>query len=80
MLQISLMLAWLLVEVPLDYIFKVDFRHTRWMIIGYVALFFTAPEACSVSPQPQAPLDRHGRILFRAMAVLAFVQLGLNGQ
>ena len=41
-IQIALVLAWLLVEVLLDYILKIDFRQVRWMVIAYVTLFFAA--------------------------------------
>lgn len=38
--QIGCMLAWLLVELLLDYILKIDFRNVRWIVISYVVLFF----------------------------------------
>ncbi len=41
-IQIAIMLAFILVELLLDYILKVDFRHIRWMTITYVTLFFAA--------------------------------------
>ena len=31
------MLLWLLVELLLDYILKIDFRSVQWMVISYVS-------------------------------------------
>ena len=39
-IQIGLMISFLIVELGLDYIFKVDFRHTQMIVIPYVMLFF----------------------------------------
>ena len=39
-IQIAAILLWLVVELFLDFILKIDFRHTRWMVITYVILFF----------------------------------------
>lgn len=41
-IQLSVMLTFILVELFLDYIFKVDFRNTRWIVISYATLFFAA--------------------------------------
>jgi len=38
--QLSLMLLFIITECLLDYIFKINFRSTRWMAIAYVMLFF----------------------------------------
>jgi hypothetical protein len=46
--QVGLMLAWLLVELLLDYILRAEFRSVRWMVIGYVVLFFAGAGGCSV--------------------------------
>ncbi len=40
--QLGIMLTFIVVEFFLDYLFKVNFRHTRWMVITYVTLFFAA--------------------------------------
>ena len=39
-IQIGLMVAWLIAELLLDYIFKIDFRHVWWTVISYFVLFF----------------------------------------
>jgi hypothetical protein len=41
-IQLGVMLTFILVELFLDYLFKVDFRNTRWMVIAYATLFFAA--------------------------------------
>jgi len=38
--QLGVMLGFITVELFLDYIFKVDFRHTKWMAISYAMFFF----------------------------------------
>jgi hypothetical protein len=46
-IQIGLMLAWLVLELFLDYMLKIDFRHIRWAVVVYVTLFFAERAACS---------------------------------
>ncbi len=79
-IQIGCMLAWLFVELLLDYVLKIDFRQVRWMVIGYVTLFF----AGSGGLMGLASLAGKGwtilaAILFLSMAVLAFVQRRATG-
>jgi hypothetical protein len=38
--QIGCTLAWLLLELLLDYTLKIHFRNARWIVISYVVLFF----------------------------------------
>jgi hypothetical protein len=79
-IQIGCMLAWLFVELLLDYVLKIDFRQVRWMVIGYVTLFF----AGSGGLLGLASLAGRGWsilavVLFLIMAVLAFVQRKVTG-
>jgi hypothetical protein len=79
-IQIGCMLAWLFVELLLDYVLKIDFRQVRWMVIAYVTLFF----AGSGGLLGLATLAGRGwtilaAILFLSMAVLAFVQRSVTG-
>jgi hypothetical protein len=79
-LQIGLMLAWLVVELLLDYVLKINFRAVRWMVIGYVTLFF----AGSGGMLGVASLAGRGwiipaGILFLVMAALAFIQRAVTG-
>ena len=41
-IQLILMISFLLIELFLDYIFRVEFRQTRWMVITYVTIFFAS--------------------------------------
>lgn len=41
-IQAGFVLLWLALEWVLDDLLKLDFRHTRWMVITYVVLFFAA--------------------------------------
>ena len=78
--QIGLMLVFLLVELLLDYIYMVDFRQVRWMVISYVMLFFAATGGLlGVAAYAGRTWTLAAVILFLVMAVLAFVQRALTG-
>lgn len=80
-IQIGCMLAWLLVETLLDYIFKVDFRHVSWMVISYVVLFFAGTGGMlGVAVNSGRRWSIAAIILFLFMAILAFVQRTVTGQ
>jgi len=79
-LQCGLMLAWLALELYLDYIGQVDFRHTRWVVIAYVTLLFAGSGGMiGVASLAGRPWTVAAIILFLAMAVLAFVQRAITG-
>lgn len=79
-LQTGLMLAWLVVEALLDYILKIDFRHTRWMVIAYVMLFFAGTGGMlGVAANAGREWSLAAIVLFLIMAVLAFVQRAATG-
>jgi hypothetical protein len=79
-IQISLMIAWLVVELLLDYILKIDFRQVRWMVISYVVLFFAgAGGMIGVAANAGRGWSILAVILFLIMAVLAFVQRTVTG-
>ncbi len=79
-LQIGLMLLWLLAELLLDYIFKIDFRRSGWMMICYVTLFFTATGGMlGVASLAGRGWTIVSVVLFLVMAILAFVQRNLTG-
>ena len=78
--QISLMLGWLLVELLLDYILKIEFRQVRWMVISYVVLFFAASGGMlGVAAHAGRAWTISAVILFLVMAVLTFVQRAVTG-
>jgi hypothetical protein len=78
--QICLMLAFLLAETLLHFVLKVDFRRTRWMVICYIVLFFSAMGGMlGVAALGGRPLTVAAGTLFLAMAVMAFVQRAITG-
>jgi hypothetical protein len=78
--QIGLMLAWLLVELCLDYVLKINFRQTRWMVISYVVLFFAGSGGMlGVAANAGRGWTISAVILFLIMAALAFVQRAVTG-
>ncbi len=74
------MIAWLILELLLDYILKIDFRQVRWMVISYVVLFFAgAGGMIGVAALAGRGWAILAVILFLVMAVLAFVQRAATG-
>lgn len=79
--QLSLMIAYLLAEFLLDYVFKVDFRSVRWMTIAYVTLFFAGTGGMlGIASHAGKAWMYVSIVLFLAMAVLAFVQRAITGE
>jgi hypothetical protein len=79
-IQFGCMLAWLALEALLDYILRVDFRNIRWMVIGYVVLFFAGTGGLlGVASNAGRGWSISAIILFLIMAVLAFVQRAVTG-
>ncbi len=79
-IQIAAILLWLVVELFLDFILKIDFRHTRWMVITYVVLFFAgAGGLLGIASNAGKPWSIIGIILFLIMAVLTFLQRSVTG-
>jgi len=79
-IQIILILLFLLVELLLDYILKIDFRQVRWMVISYVTFFFAATGGMlGVAANGGRTWTISTVILFLVMAVLAFVQRAVTG-
>jgi hypothetical protein len=79
-IQISCMLAWLIMEALLDYILKIDFRQVRWIVISYVVLFFAGSGGLlGVATNAGRGWSIPAIILFLIMAVLTFVQRAITG-
>ena len=79
-IQIGCLLAWLVVEVLLDYILKVNFRNISWMVISYVVLFFAGSGGMlGVAANAGRRWSIPAIILFLIMAVLTFVQRRITG-
>lgn len=79
-IQIGLMLLWLVVELLLDYVLRIDFRQIRWMVISYVTLFFAGTGGMlGVASHAGRGWNIVSIMLFLIMAVLAFVQRKVTG-
>jgi hypothetical protein len=79
-LQIGLMLAFLFVELFLDYVLKIDFRNTRWMTIAYVMVFFSGSGGMiGVASQAGRAWAIPAIVLFLVMTALAFIQRAITG-
>lgn len=79
-IQIVCILVWLAVSALLDYILKIDFRSTRWMVIAYVVLFFAGSGGLlGIAALAGRQWTTLAVALFLIMAVLAFVQRGVTG-
>ncbi len=79
-IQMGCMFAWFIVEALLDYILKVNFRTTNWMVIGYVVLFFAGSGGLlGVAANAKRSWSIPAIILFLVMAVLTFVQRSVTG-
>ena len=80
MIQISLMLVFLLLELLLDYILAVEFRQAGWAVISYVTFFFAATGGMlGLAALAGRAWTIPAVILFFIMAVLAFVQRAVTG-
>ena len=78
--QIGLMLVWLLVELLLDYVLKIEFRNVGWMVISYVVLYFAgAGGMLGVAANAGQGWMILTVILFLIMAALAFIQRAVTG-
>jgi hypothetical protein len=81
LLQLVLMIVYLLAELLLDYIFKIDFRSVRWMTIAYVLLFFAGTGGMiGVASHAGRGWMYASIVMFLAMAALAFAQRAVTGK
>jgi len=79
-IQLGLMIGFIIVELFLDYVFKVDFRHTKWMVISYVMFFFAGTGGMiGVASQAGKSWTILSIILFLVMTALAFLQRAKTG-
>lgn len=78
--QLSVMLAWLVVLFMVDYVFRFDFRQTQWMVIAYVMLYFAGIGGMiGISAQAGRGWALSAMILFVIAGILAFVQRAVTG-
>jgi hypothetical protein len=78
--QIILMLVFLIMEILLDYILKINFREVRWMVISYVVIFFAGTGGMiGVASHAGRGWTLSSIILFLIMASLSFIQRAITG-
>ena len=78
--QLGSMLLWLVLLFLVDYVFEVDFRQTRWMVISHVMLYFAGAGGMSgIAAEAGRGWTTSAIILFLVAAVLAFVQRAVPG-
>lgn len=74
-IQIIVVVVWLIVELFLDYIFKIDFRKVKWVVIIYVMLFFAAGGGMiGIASNAGIIGTTVSIILFFVMGIMAFIQ------
>ncbi len=78
--QLGLMILYLIIELLVDYIFKLDFRNVRWMTITYVTLFSAATGGMmGIAAHAGKGWSFASIALFIVIMVLAFVQRRITG-
>jgi hypothetical protein len=79
-IQIVMMMAFLLIELFLDYILKINFRNIKWMTIIYVMFFFGGTGGMiGIASRSGKPWTISAILMFTIMTILAFVQRAITG-
>lgn len=79
-IQVGLMLIFLAALFFVDYVFKVDFRQTQWMVVSFVVLYFAAMGGMiGVAALAGRGWATSAIVLFLIAGVLAFVQRAVTG-
>jgi hypothetical protein len=77
---LGLMILFVLFELIVDDILRVDFRSVQWTVIPYVMFFFAATGGMiGVARQAGKAWSMVTYMIFLVMAVLTFVQHGITG-
>jgi len=80
-IQIGLMITYLVVELMLDYILKVDFRQNQRIVLPYIMLFFSGTGGMiGVASHAGKVWTIVTIISFLIMAIFTFVQRYVTGQ
>jgi len=81
LLQVGLMIVFLITEWLLDYVYRVEFRSIKWMVVLYVTLFFAATGGMiGVAALAGNVWMILAIVTFFAMGVLAFYQRHVTGK
>jgi hypothetical protein len=77
---LALMVLFVLFELVVDQIFRIDLRSAQWAVIPYVMFFFAATGGMiSVAAQAGKWWISLTCVIFIIMVVLAFAQRGITG-
>jgi len=75
-----LMILFLLFELVVDHILRLDFRSVHWAVVPYVMFFFGATGGMiGVAAQAGKPWAIVTTLTFLIMATLAFIQRSMTG-
>ena len=78
--QVGLMLLWIVALFLVDYVFKIDFRQTQWMVITYVVIYFAGLGGMiGVAARAGRGWMLSAIALFFIAGILAFVQRAVTG-
>jgi len=79
-IQISAILLFILMELFLDYVFKIDFRNVLWLTISYVIFFFAGTGGLiGIASLTGKRWGTVAIVLFLIMTFLAFWQRAKTG-
>jgi len=79
-LQVALMLTWLMVLFIVDYVLKIEFRQTQWMVVSFVVLYFAGMGGMiGVAAEAGRGWAISATVLFILAGILAFVQRAITG-
>jgi hypothetical protein len=79
-IQLIAILLFIVIELLLDYILKVDFRRVKWMTILYVIFFFAGTGGLiGIASQAGRTWSLVAIVLFLVMSMLAFWQRAKTG-
>ena len=79
-IQVGLMLFFIIVLFLVDYVFKLDFRNTQWMVVSFVVLYFAGMGGMiGVASNAGRGWMISAIILFFVAGILAFIQRSITG-
>ena len=79
-IQIAIMIAFLILELFLDYIYKLEFRKVPWIVVIYLVFFFGGTGGMiGIASQAGRDWMIAAAALFLIMTILAFVQRAITG-
>ncbi len=78
--QIGIMIGFLILELVLDYVYKIEFRNNSRIIIIYLVLFFGGTGGMiGIAAQASKMWMIAAIILFLIMMTLSFIQRAITG-